>query len=146
MSTVPEVLAALATLGGATLPNSQIIDGTLSSVTQTTGRLFLVGDQEFEIQRDFDSLGGVTTTERYVVPCAVVADVQTPDQSVADAQAWADYEALEIAVAATPQLGLAGSFSLQAAIVGTQSFRRLADENGRHSLVRFGVDVYCAND
>lgn len=146
MSTVPEVLAALATLGAATLPNSQTINGDLASVTTTRGQLFLVADEDFEVERQFDSLAGVTTTERYVVPCSVVADVPGSDQSVADAQAWADYEALEVAVAANPTLGLHALFSLQATIVGTQTFRRAADSDGRHSLVRFGVEVFAAND
>lgn len=146
MSSVPEVLAAVATLGTATLPNSQTINGDLASVTTTRGRLFLVADEDFEVERQFDSLGGVTTTERYVVPCSAVSDVPGSDQSVADAQAWADYEAMEVAVAANPTLGLHAQFSLQAVIVGTQTFRRAASENGRHSLVRFGIEVFATSN
>ena len=147
MSTVPEVLAALAAMGAATLPTgAQVIAGDLGSVTTTRGRLFLVGDQEFEILWEFDSLGGVTVTEHFVVPCAVVADVQTPEQAIADAQAWADFEALHTAIEADPTLGLSGTFSLNAAVVGPGTFRRLGDSEGRHSLVRFGVDVFAAND
>jgi hypothetical protein len=145
MSSVPEVLAAIAALGTATLPNSQVINGSLTSVTGTQGRLFLIGDEEFEVQREPDSLGGTTATESYTVPCAIAADIQTPDQYVADAQAWADYEAVEAAIRAAPQLGLAASFSLNASVT-VPRFRRLADENGRHALVRFGVEVFAASN
>jgi hypothetical protein len=146
VTTVPEVLTALASLGVTTLPGSQVINGDLTSVTNVKGRLLLIGDQDFDVAREFDSLAGVTTTEHYVVPCGAVADLPTPDQSVADAQAWADYEAMEVAIANNPSLGLSGSFSLQAAIVGTQTFRRLANSDGRQSLVRFGVDVFATSN
>ena len=77
MSSVPEVLAALKTLVQTALPNSQVIEG-LGSVTTTTGRLVLIGDEEFEVEREPDSLGGTTATEEYTVPCATAADVPTP--------------------------------------------------------------------
>ena len=153
MSSVPEVLAALATLGRATLPNNQVIDGTLEGVTVTGGRLLLIGavfsgraEDDFEIERERDSLAGVTATEEYVVPCGVVSDVPGADQSVADAQAWADYEAMEAAIIANPHLGLSASFSLHATILATQAFRRRADQNGRHALVRFGVHIFATTN
>lgn len=147
MSSVPEVLTALASLGVSTLPSTvQVINGDSGSVTTTRGRMLLVGDEEFEIEEEFDSLGGVTTTEHYAVPCAVISDVPTTDQSVADAQAWADYEAMKAAVISDPSLGLSASFSLQAAIVGRQRFRRLADPEGKHTLVRFFVDVFATSN
>lgn len=146
MSTVPEVLTALASLGVSTLPNSQVINGDQASVGVTRGRMLLIGDEEFEIEEEFDSLGGVTTTEHYAVPCAVISDVPGADQTVADVQAWADYEAMKAAVIGNPSLGLSGSFSLRAAVVGMQRFRRLSDSEGRHSLVRFFVDVFAASN
>jgi hypothetical protein len=146
MSTVPEVLAALAVLGQATLPGHQVINGTLGSVTVTDGPLLLIGDEDFEIKREPDSLAGVTATEEYVVPCSVVADVPGADQSVADAQAYADSEAMEAAIFGNPHLGLSAGFSLHATIVATQTFRRLADQNGRHALVRFGVHIFATTN
>ena len=147
MSSVPEVLAALVSLARAALPNSQVIEGPVTGLSgPTSGRMLLVGDEEFDVQRELVALAGSSATEEYVVPCAAVADVlNTPDQYVADAQAWADYEAIEAAVAADPVLGLSASFSLNASITGPR-FRRMGDETGRHALVRFGVHVYAANN
>lgn len=147
MSSVPEVLAALGVLARATLPNAQVIDGSITGVSgPTSSRMLLIGDEEFNVQRELVSLAGSSATEEYVVPCAAVADVlNTPDQYVADAQAWADYEAIEAALAGDPVLGLSASFSLNASIVEPR-FRRAGDENGRHALVRFGVHVYAANN
>ena len=143
MSSVPEVLAALSTLGRTALPNSQVVDGTLPP--GTTGRLLLIGDEDFDVEREPDSAGGTTATERYIVPCAIAADLQTPEQSIADAQAWADFEVIENALEATPDLGLSPALSLSAMVVNVV-FRRLADADGRHALVRFGVDIYAANN
>lgn len=108
--------------------------------------MLLVGDEDFEILREPDSLAGITATEEYVVPCAVLIDVPGSDQSVADTQAWTDYEAMEAAIIANPHLGLSAGFSLQATIVATQNFRRLADQNGRHTLVRFGVHIFATTN
>ena len=144
MSTVPAVLAALATLGVATLTSSQVINGPAGSVTTTTGRLLLIGDQDFDVEDEFDSVAEVSTTEHYVVPCAIAADLSTPDQSVADAQAWADFAVFRLMVAADPTLGLSGSYSLHAAVVGVKTFRRAATSEGRSSLIRFGIDVFAA--
>jgi hypothetical protein len=146
VSTVPEVLAAIAVLGAATLPTYQVVNGPYGSVTVTKGQVFWVADEDFEIQREPDSLAGVTATEEYVVPCGVDASVPTPDQSVADAQAWAAYEALEAAIIANPHLGLSAAFSLHATIIGTQTFRRLPDQNGRYALVRFGLHVFATTN
>ena len=117
----------------------------MSGVTITQSRLLLIGDDEFEVEREPDSAGGNTATERYVVPCSISADVPTPDQSIADAQAWADLEALDAALIANSALGLSGSFSLNAMLVAPR-FRRMGDADGRHALVRFGVDIYAANN
>jgi hypothetical protein len=106
----------------------------------------MIGDEDFDITSEFDSLGGVTVTEDYTVPCATLADVQTPDQSVADAQAWADFEAMQIAITADPSLGLSASLSLQATIVGIKTSRRRATSDGRSSMVRFSVHIFAANN
>ena len=144
MSTVPVVLAALTTLGTATLTNAQVINGPAGSVTTTTGRLLLIGDQDFDIEDEFDSVAEVSTTEHYVVPCGVAADLATPDQSLADAQVHADFATFRAALAADPSLGLSGSYSLRVAIVGVRTFRRAATSEGRSSLIRFGIDVFAA--
>jgi hypothetical protein len=118
----------------------------LESVGGTKGPLLLIGDEDFEIEREPDSLAGVTATEDYVVPCRVVADVPGADQSIADAQAYADYEAMESAIFGNPHLGLSAGFSLHATIIATQTFRRFADQNGRHAAVRFGVHIFATTN
>ena len=143
MSSVPAVLAALVTLATATLPNSQVINGGIGTATTTTGRFLLVGDDEILIERQFDSMSNVTFSEEYVVPLTVGADLPGTDQAAADTQALADYETFLQAVADHPQgptLGLGDGVSVLP--VGSHRFVRLADENGRHAAVRFGVRVY----
>lgn len=108
--------------------------------------MLLVGDEDFEILREPDSLAGTTATEEYVVPCAVLIDVPGSDQSVADTQAWADYEAMEAAIISNSHLGLSAVFCLHATIGAPQTPRRLADQNGRHTLVRFGVHVFATSN
>jgi len=142
-------MAALTALGAATLPNSQAINGGISSVTGSPERVFLVGDEEVLITRDFDSLGGPggTTSEQYFVPLATGADLSGADQTAADAVAFADYEAIVQAILdhpSGPTLGIvaAGVSALSIQPTGEHRFMRLADENGRHALVRFSVNVY----
>ncbi len=155
MSSVPAVLAALAALGAATLPNSQVINGGLGSITITQPHLFLVGDEAVEIERDFDSMSTVTMSEEYVVPLTITVDVPGTDQTVADNAAFADYEAFMQAVLDHPSghtLGLeaagvisvlpAGAFGPRGGSGTSHRFQRLADENGRHAAIRFAVRVY----
>jgi len=150
MSSVPAVLAALATLGVATLPNTQIINGGVGSIPVTRERLFLVApEEEILITRDFDSMGGPggTTSEQYLVPLANAADFSGADQTAADTAAFDDYEALVQAILdhpSGPTLGVvaAGVSALAVEPTGEHRFNRRADENGRHALVRWGVRVY----
>jgi len=148
MSSVPAVLAALAALGATTLPDSQIINGSRQSVTISRGRMLLVGDDEVLITRDFDSLGGPgTSSEQYVVPLAAFAGFSGADQTVADAAAFADYEAMVQAILdhpSGPTLGIvaAGVSALSVQPTGEHRFQRLADEDGRQAVVRFDVHVY----
>src|SRR5215217_2919963 len=139
MSSIPAVLAALAALGEATLPNNQVINGGWTSETVTYGRLLLVGDEEILIERDFDSMSDVTTSEQYVVPLAVAADLAGSDQLLADAAALADYEAMVQAILEHPSghtLGLEASGVISVLPLGSHSFRRASDKTGVHAMVR----------
>jgi hypothetical protein len=148
VSSVPAVLAALASLGVATLPNTQTINGGSGSVVISRERLFLVADEEILIQRDFDSLAGpATSSEQYFVPLAMAADLSGADQLAADSAAFADYEAMVQAILdhpLGPTIGIVDASVLAISVqpTGEHRFVRLADENGRHSLVRWGVQVY----
>jgi len=149
MSSVPAVLAALASLGAATLPNTQTINGDIRSVAGSGERLFVIADEEVLITRDFDSLGGVggTSSETYFVPLANAADLSGADQTAADNLAFTDYEAMVQAILdhpSGPTLGIAAAGVSMVSVqpTGEHRFQRLADENGRHSLVRWGVQVY----
>ena len=145
MSSVPVVLAALAELARATLPQSQVINGGESSVETTTGRLLLIGDDEIVIERQFDSMSTASTSEEYVVPLRAAVDLATRKQTDADAQAFADYEALVQAILdhpSGPSLGLEASGVLSVLPVGSHRFGRTADPDGRQSTVRFTVRVY----
>lgn len=149
MSSVPAVLAGLAALGVATLLDSQTINGDIRSVPGSRERLFLVGDEEVLITRDFDSLGGPggTSREQYFVPLATFSSLSGTDQTAADAIAFADYEAMVQAILdhpSGPTLGIvaAGVSMVSVQPTGEHRFQRLAEENGRQALVRFGVQVY----
>lgn len=146
MSTIPAVLTALANISTATLPGWQVINGTDASVTTTSGQLVIVGGDEVAGRRDLDALSLDTTSEQYVVPMAVNADVVGSDQQVADTLALDAYDLLERAIrehADGPGIGVAGV--LQALPTGDFSMRRLSDENGRHAVVRFSVLVLAQN-
>jgi hypothetical protein len=145
MSSVPAVLAALTTIGRNALPDSQVINGGLSSETVTLGRALLIGDEEILIQRDFDSMSDVTTSEQYMVPLATIADFPGSDQLLADAAAFADYEAIVQAILDHPSghtLGLSASGVISALPLGEHRFLRASDRTGVHAMVRFGVQVY----
>lgn len=142
-STIPAVLAALVTLGQATLPDWQVINGPLGSVTTTGGRLLMVGEGDVTGRRDLDSMSLGTTSEQYVVSMVANVDLPGTDQTAADSAAMAAYTALEAAVRlfpGGPTLGL--SVVLQALPTGDFSLTRIADENGRHAAVRFTILVY----
>ena len=148
MSTIPAVLAALASLGASTLTSAQVVNGDLGNVTVTSNRLLLVGDDEIQITRDLDSLSATTTSEQYEVPCTLSADVAGTDQTVADAMVFADYAALELAVreyAGGPDLGLRAQGVFSVLPLGIHSLRRMGDGDGRHAAVRFRFRVYAQN-
>ncbi len=148
MSTIPAVLAALTTLGVATLPSSQVINGPRSTVTTTDDRLLIVGEEVTAGRRDLDSMSIGTTSEQYEVSLAVSADVPGTDQTVADGQALADYAAMELAIrefSGGPNLGLAASGVLRVLPTGDFELKRIASADGRHAAVRFSVAVYAQN-
>src|SRR5829696_1153708 len=116
MSSVPAVLAALAALGSATLSaDVQVVNGSVGSVTFTKEQYFLIGDDEIPVEREFDSMSTVTTSEVYVVPLTCGADLQATDQALADAAADTIYEAMLTAILghpAGPTLGLGDGISV----------------------------------
>lgn len=151
MSTVPAVLAALTSLARAALPNTQVINGPAGSVARTKDRVLLVGpdsDEEILIDEQFDSMSNETTSEAYVVPMTVVADYSGIDQTISDSAAFADCAAMLQAIGAHPSgptLGLEASGVISVLPIGERRFQRVANESGRHSVVRFGVQVYAQN-
>jgi hypothetical protein len=152
MTSIPIVLAALETLGGTVLtaPDTQIINGSFSSVTTTTGRVFVIGgDPELPIigTRVLDSMSGRTTREDYVVPLVTSASLPGTDQTLADLQAISDYQAIELAVReyAGGALGLGAQGVMNVLPTGEFSLSRFATENGRSSAVRFSVRVQAQN-
>jgi hypothetical protein len=149
VSSIPAVLAALKTLGDATLAGWQGINGPVGSVTTTAGNLFLVGDEDVVADRQFDSMGIDTTSETYTVPIIVNADVSAgTDQQTADTLALDAYMLFERAIReypAGPNLGLAASGVLQALPTGEFRLMRSADDQGRHAAVRFFVAIYAQN-
>lgn len=149
MSTVPAVLAAITALAITALPNScQVVNGPAGAVAVTRGRVVLIGpdsDEEILITEDYDSLSNVTTSEEYFVPMTAVADYSGTDQTVADGAAFADCTAVLQAIAdhpSGPTLGLEASGVISVQAVGERRFQRVANESGRHAVVRFGVQVY----
>ncbi len=147
MSTsIPTVLAALVTLGQATLTGWQVINGPLGSVTTTTGRLLVVGEGDVTGRRDLDGMSLDTTLEAYVLSLVANVDLPGTDQQAADTLALAAYAAMETAVRGYPggpTLGLPGV--VQALPTGDFALMRKADENGRHAAVRFTVAVLAQN-
>jgi hypothetical protein len=148
VSSIPAVLAALKTLGEATLAGWQGINGPLGSVTTTTGNLIVVGDDDVVGDRQLDTMGVGTASETYSVPIVVNVDVPAAtDQQVADTLALNAYDSLERAIrehASGPNLGLP-AWVRSALPTGEFRLMRRSDENGRHAAVRFYVNVYAEN-
>ena len=145
MSSVPAVLAALTALGSATLPDRQVINGGTDAEPITRERFLLVGDEEFDIEEDFDSMSTETSSEQYVVPCTAGADLSGTDPMQATAAAFADYRTFRQAVLQHPSghtLGLEADGVISVLPVGTRRFVRRSDQNGKHAVVRFGFRVY----
>jgi hypothetical protein len=148
VSTVSAVLAALTTLAGATLSGWQAINGPVGSITSTEDRLIAVGAEEVVGDRQFNSMTGQTTSERYVVPVVLSVSLPGTDQQAADAIVLAAYDLFERAVREFPggsDLSLSASGVQQALPTGEFRLNRQADENGRHAAVRFTVAVIAQN-
>lgn len=141
MSTIPAALAALVALAEATLDTGewQVLNGTRSSVTVTKERMLAVGDGDIvgTAEPDVPALD----SEDYTVPLSATASFPGTDQTLADAEAIEAYEAVRDAVRASDRLGLAGQGVFMVFPAGEIRMQRQADENGRHTSVRFEVRV-----
>jgi hypothetical protein len=148
VSSIPAVLAALTTLGVATLLNSQVINGPRATVTTTDDRLLIVGEEVTSGQRDLDSMAIGTTSEQYTVSLAVSADVPGTDQTAADALELAVFAAMELAIReypGGPNLGLGAQGVLSVLPTGAFELKRIASADGRHAAVKWSVAVYAQN-
>ena len=145
MSTVPAVLAALASLGQTTLPNSQVINGPRDSRTTTGSRILLIGGDGSEAITSGPTaeMSISTMDETYTVNLTVSASVPSTDQTAADALADADYTAMKLAVRDYPgsTLGLSSGV-LRIMPTDFFSWRRVATENERNTAIDFSVAVY----
>ena len=139
MSTIPAVLAALVTLAEATLDDEwQVLNGTRSTVTVTKDRMLAVGDGDIVGTADpeFPAIRG----EDYTVPLSATVSFPGTDQTLVDSEAIDAYEAVRDAIrAAVPTSWPAGV--MQVLQIGELRMQRRADENGRHTSVRFEVRV-----
>jgi hypothetical protein len=148
MTTIPVVLAALTTLGGTILTGWQAINGPPGSVTTTEDRLLFVGDEEIVGDRQFNSMTGQTTSERYTVPVALSVSLPGTDQLAADALALDAYKLFEVAIREYPggsDLGLSAAGVQEALPTGEFRLTRRATDDGRHAAVRFFVQAKAQN-
>ena len=143
-STIGPVLAALATLGTATLPTFQVVSGSDASAALLTGRVLAVADQPVTGTSALDSMDVGTRTEQYVVPLVVAVSLPGADtQSAAITAAMDAYAAMESAIReypGGPNLGLGEG--VNAMPVGGFEMRPTATEQGRRPAVRFSVAVF----
>ena len=146
MSTVPAVKAALVSLLTTALPSTQVIYGPATSVTVTEDRLLTVGKVTGD--RQFNSMTGQTTSERYTVELVASVDLAGTSQQAADELVLADYAAAELAIreySGGSDLGLAASGVQQVLPTGEFELVEQADADGRHAAVRFSVAVIAQN-
>jgi hypothetical protein len=136
VSTIPTVLAALVVLAEAALDDEwQVLNGTRSASTITLPRMLAVGDGDIvgASEPEFPAVQG----EDYIVPLSATVSFPGTDQTLADTEAIDAYEAVRDAIrSATKPTGV-----MQWLLAGELRVQRLADENGRHTSVRFGVRV-----
>jgi hypothetical protein len=146
VSSIPAVKAALVSILSAALPDTQVIYGPSTAVTTTSSRILTVG--RVTGRRESDSIGLATTREEYTVELVASVDLASTSQQSADELVLADYAAAELAIReypAGPTLGLEAAGVLQAVPFGEFELSELADGDGRHAAVRFGVDVIAQN-
>lgn len=142
MSTILAALAALVELGEAELDTDtwQVLNGTRSNTTITKDRMLAVGDGDIV---GTDPVPPDVVAEDYVIPLSVTVSLPGTDQALADAEAIAAYETIRDSVRgfAGGRLGLTAQGVMQAFPDGSFVLERQADDNGRHTRMRFGVRV-----
>jgi len=141
-STVAAVKATLQSVLAAAVPDAQVIYGPRSGVTITTDLVMAIG--RVTGTSVLDSMSVATREERYVVEVDVSASLRAVDQRDADDKALTAYAAAESAIRTFPgsALGLEAAGVMSALPTGEFQLAELADEDGRHAAVRFGVAVY----
>jgi hypothetical protein len=141
VSSIPAVLAALVALAESTLNSDewQVLNGTRNSVTVTKDRMLAVGDGDIvgTAEPEIPALD----SEDYMVPLSATVSFPGTDQTLADAEAIEAYEAVRDAVRASNKLGLVAQGVFMVFPAGEIRMQRQADENGRHTSVRFEVRV-----
>jgi len=147
VTTIPAVLDALQALGIATLTSAQTIQGPTTSVTTTTGRIFVIAGEPIVISRDFDSMAVGTTQEDYLVPLVWSVDMPGTDMGAAIDAVTADYTAMELAIREYPgmDLGLSASGVLSAKLFGDAQLQPFAGDFGRSAAVRAALRVQAQN-
>jgi hypothetical protein len=148
MTTIPAVIAALVSLGEATLDGDewQTIDGPANTVTTIKDRVFAVAAEEIVSPTDYDSLGG-SQSERYMVPLIISVSLPGPDTlAAARVAALAAHDDLrEAIVNADPRnLGLGSEGVVDVYPTPERRVQQFANENGRSVAIRWGVDVYAS--
>jgi hypothetical protein len=147
VSTEPAVIAALVTLGEATLDGDdwQVIDGPVAAVTTAIPRVLLVADEELVSASEFDNLAASGVDDQYVVPLLISVALPGADSlTTARAEALAAYEAIRdatLAPALGRNLGLGAQGVMQAYVTGERRTRQYATPTGRACDVRFYARV-----
>ena len=136
MTSIPTVKALLKTILSEL--DAQVIYGPRSAVTITKPDVLTIG--RVRGNAEFSDLGMSGFTETYTVDMEAMSSRPGVSQQLADEAAlatFAEAAALVNAYDFGPQIS--------ANVTGDFEMDEQADENGRHSIVRFAVAVFAAN-
>jgi len=141
MSSIKIVKARLADVLQQALPKSAVIYGSGGAEFTDSKRILVLGGIEKGASGP-DSMDAGTESEVYVIDCQISVDVTGSDQRVATEMADDDWTAAKIAIRENlngHDLGLGQPLQ----IFPTSEFelREKADTNGRHALIKFGIQV-----